>query len=86
MPVISRFYGISIMMFYQDHHPPHFHAKYEGQIGVYGIKGCRLIAGKLPPRASRLVKEWARNREKELMEDWKIARKEGKLKTIEPLE
>jgi len=34
MPVISRFYGILVMMYYQDHHPPHFHAKYEGQVGV----------------------------------------------------
>ncbi len=85
MPVISRFYGISILMFFQDHHPPHFHAKYEGQLGVYSIHACRLIAGKLPPRATRLVREWAKIHEAELMNDWAIAQKEGKLKTIEPL-
>ena len=64
---------------------PHFHAKYEGQLAVFGIKGCKLLAGKLPPRATRFIKEWARIHEKELMEDWDIAQKEGKLKTIEPL-
>lgn len=85
MPVISRFYGIVIMMYFQDHNPPHFHAKYEGQLAVYSIKGCRLIAGKFPPRATRLIKEWAKLHEKELTEDWKIAQKEGKLKSIEPL-
>ncbi len=85
MPVISRFYGISILMFFQDHHPPHFHAKYEGQLGVFSIDGCRLIAGKLPPRATRLIKEWSKMHEKELMIDWNIAQKDGKLKTIEPL-
>lgn len=85
MPVISRFYGIVILMFFQDHHPPHFHAKYEGQLAVFGIKGCKLLAGKLPPRATRFVKEWARIHEKELTEDWDIAQKEGKLKSIEPL-
>ncbi len=85
MPVISRFYGITIMMFFQDHHPPHFHAKYEGQIAVFGIKGCKLIAGKMPLRAVRLVKQWAKVHEMDLMEDWKIAQKDGKLKTIEPL-
>ena len=85
MPVISRFYGIAILMFFQDHHPSHFHAKYEGQIAVFSIKGCRLLAGKLPPRAMRLVKEWAKMHEKELLEDWDIAQKDGKLKSIEPL-
>jgi len=39
----------------------------------------------LPPRATRLIKEWAKIHEKELMEDWNIAQKDGKLKTIEPL-
>ncbi len=85
MPVISRFYGIVIMMFFQDHHPAHFHAKYEGQLAVFTIRGCALIAGKVPPRAARLIKEWAKLHEKELMEDWRIAERDGKLKTIEPL-
>ena len=77
--------GSPFLMFFQDHHPPHFHAKYEGQIAVFSIKGCRVLAGKLPPRAMRLVKEWAKMHEKELMEDWDIAQKDGKLKSIEPL-
>lgn len=85
MPVISRFYGIAILMFFQDHHPPHFHAKYEGQLAVFSIKECRLLAGRLPPRATRLVKEWAKLHERELMADWNIAQKDGKLKAIEPL-
>ena len=85
MPVISRFYGIVILMFFQDHHPPHFHAKYEGQLAVYSIKECRSLAGKMPPRATRLVRQWAKIHEKELMENWDIAQKDGKLKTIEPL-
>lgn len=85
MPVISRFYGIVILMFFQGHHPPHFHAKYEGELAVYSIKECRLLAGKFPPRATKLIKEWAKIHVKELMVDWNIAQKEGKLKTIEPL-
>lgn len=28
MPEISSFYGIKITMYYDDHLPPHFHAKY----------------------------------------------------------
>ncbi len=28
MPEISRFYGIIIYMYINDHNPPHFHARY----------------------------------------------------------
>jgi len=28
MPEISRFLGIVIAMYYKEHAPPHFHAKY----------------------------------------------------------
>jgi hypothetical protein len=85
MPVISRFYGIAILMFFKDHHPPHFHAKYEGQLAVFTIKERKLIAGKIPVRAMRLVKEWAKIHEKELMADWSAGHNDGKLKMIEPL-
>ena len=57
MPVISRFYGISIMIFFKDHNPPHFHAKYEGQVAVFDIKSRRVLAGDLPLHATRRVKD-----------------------------
>lgn len=85
MPVISRFYGISIMIFFKDHNPPHFHAKYEGQIAVFDIKSHRVLAGELPPQAIRLVREWAKLHEKELLENWKRAQTDKQLKSIEPL-
>jgi hypothetical protein len=28
MPLVSRFFGISIYMYFDDHNPPHFHAIY----------------------------------------------------------
>lgn len=86
MPVISRFYGIAIMMFFKDHNPPHFHAKYEGKIAVFNIKSGRKIAGGLPPQANRLVKEWTKKYQKELLENWERAQKDGKLRNIKPLE
>lgn len=85
MPVISRFYGISIMMFFKDHNPPHFHAKYEGQIAVFNIQTHRLIAGKLPSHAMRLVREWLKIREKELLKNWQRAQSDQTLKSVEPL-
>ncbi len=85
MPVISRFYVIVVMIFFKDHNPPHFHAKYEGQVAVFDIKAHRILAGSLPPQATRLVKEWGKLHEKELIENWNRAQTDKQLKSIEPL-
>jgi hypothetical protein len=66
MPEISRFYGIVIKMYYNDHAPPHFHAEYSGAEMVVGIDAMSVIAGTLPPRATGLVMEWASQRQGEL--------------------
>jgi hypothetical protein len=86
MPVISRFYGIVIMIFFKDHNPPHFHAKYEGQIGIFNIRTHRMMAGRLPPNALRLVRKWLKLHERELLEDWIRAQSDRDLKPIQPLE
>jgi len=86
MPIISRFYGIAIMMFFKDHNPPHFHAKYEGKVAVFNIKSGRKIVGDLPPQAQRLIKNWAKKHKAELLDNWDRAQKDGKLRHIEPLE
>jgi hypothetical protein len=85
MPVISRFYGISILMFFKDHAPPHFHAKYEGKIAVYNIKTREIIAGDIPPHAKKLVKEWLKLHQPALMGNWNQGRKDGGFKPIDPL-
>ncbi|MBI2899258.1 MAG: DUF4160 domain-containing protein [Planctomycetes bacterium] len=55
MPEISRFLGIVIAMYYKEHGPPHFHAKYGGDRAAFSIHDLRLIEGKLPPRVLSLV-------------------------------
>jgi hypothetical protein len=61
MPEISRFFGIIIAMFYDDHNPPHFHAWY-GKDGVaIEITSLRVLEGQIPARALGLVMEWACN-------------------------
>lgn len=57
MPEISRFYGIVIKMFHNDHQPPHFHAEYGGGQMVVAIDPLAILAGKLQPRAIGLVME-----------------------------
>lgn len=85
MPEISRFFGIIILMFYNDHAPPHFHARYADHEAVISIESLSLMAGSLPPRALGLVMEWAILHRAELLDDWYKAREEMPLHKIEPL-
>ena len=85
MPVISRFYGILIVMYFNDHNPPHFHAKYSGHEAIFDFSG-QVIEGSLQNRASKLVKDWLSLHEEELSENWRRARAGEPLLQIEPLE
>jgi len=85
MPRISAFYGIVITMYWRDHPPPHFHAAYGGQVAEIAIETLEVIDGWLPPRALRLVIEWASQHQDELMENWERARAHERLVAIDPL-
>ena len=86
MPEISRFLGIIIAMYYQEHNPPHFHVRYNDYRAVFSIKDLALLAGKLPPKVTGLVIEWAIQHQQELMDDWQLAISLQSLKPIAPLE
>lgn len=88
MPRISSFYGITIWMYYDEiHHGgrPHFHARYGETEASVDIEGLTLIAGRLPPRARRLVIEWAAAHQAELRDNWLRARRRQMLLPVEPL-
>ncbi len=85
MPEISRFYGIVITLNYNDHAPPHFHARYGDHQAVIAIGGS-LLAGALPPRAMALVLQWTGAHRAELLEDWERARAQLPLVPIAPLD
>ena len=85
MPEISRFYGIVIAMYYHEHEPPHFHAKYSGQTGAFSVSDLRLIDGNLPKRVIGMILEWAFEHRIELMKDWELAAAKKPLKKIAPL-
>lgn len=85
MPEISRFFGIVIAMFYSEHNPPHFHARYGGDKVAIEIRTLRVSEGRLPPRALGLVIEWASQHQDELMDDWEQARSQKAPERIEPL-
>jgi hypothetical protein len=58
MPAIGTFYGIPIRMFFNDHPPPHFHARYREFEATIDIGTLRVLEGQLPRRALSLVQEW----------------------------
>lgn len=85
MPEISRFYGIVIKMFFDDHNPPHFHAFYGEYQVLIDINSLAVFAGILPPRALGLVIEWATQHQDELLINWERAKGQESLSKIEPL-
>jgi hypothetical protein len=85
MPIISRFLGIVISMFWNDHAPPHFHAKY-GEFEITVDIETGIVEGKFPPRALRHVLEWRELHQEELLNDWDLCRQSQLPKPIQPLE
>lgn len=85
MPEISRFLGIVIRMYYRDHGPPHFHAEYGGyEVSVEIESG--VVEGRFPRRELKAVLEWYEVHKEELLENWRLARQEQPLNTIDPWE
>jgi len=85
MPEISLFYGIRIMMYYDDHTPPHFHAAYGEYRALVDIeKGC-VIRGALPGRQLKFILAWCELHKDELMQNWELARDGRPLDRIAPL-
>lgn len=85
MPEISRFLGIVIAMYYSDHDPPHFHARYGSSQATIGIDDGRLLSGELPSRVRGLVEEWRCMHRRELLDDWGRARRREPLAKVAPL-
>ena len=85
MPEISRFLGIVIAMYWEDHQPPHFHAKYGSYRTTVAIQDGS-IEREFPKRARGHVLEWLELHREELMEDWNLIRERQAPKPIAGLE
>ena len=86
MPEISRFFGIIIAMYYNDHPPPHFHVRYGQQKAIIEIHSLSILEGKLSTRVLGLVIEWASSHQAELLQNWYLARQQEPLESVQPLE
>jgi hypothetical protein len=85
MPELSRFLGISILMYFDDHNPPHFHVRYNDDRAIISINELKLLEGHLPARILGLVIEWAELHKEKLIQNWDLVKTTGKYFKIEPL-
>lgn len=86
MPTISEFYGIKIVMRYNERHGPHFHARYAEYRAQISIADGAILAGELPTRAWHLVLEWLALHRPELQENWERAQRGQTVRSIAPLQ
>lgn len=70
MPTFFTIAGVKIQLFYDDHVPPHFHAEIAEYEALIGIEANEILAGKLPNKKKKLILEWAKVNEQELMAIW----------------
>jgi hypothetical protein len=85
MPELSRFFGIVVRMFYDDHEPPHIHVEYQGEKAKVDFQG-NVLRGDLRSRtALKLLREWIDLHHDDLQRDWFLARQAKPLEKIEPL-
>lgn len=86
MPEISRFFGIAIRFYYNDHEPAHFHAVYGEHEALIEVETFAVLRGELPRRALALVFEWAAIHREELRANWEKARSGTSPSPIAPLD
>jgi hypothetical protein len=84
MPVLSRFYGIVIRMYFQqaEHNPPHIHALYGEEMAAIDIQTGNVLEGYLPPKALAMVQEWVGMYRDDLLRIWETQ----EFRKISPLE
>lgn len=84
MPVLSRFYGIIIRMYFQqaEHNPPHIHALYGEDMAAIDIQTSEVLEGHLPPKALMMVREWVSIHKNDLLHIWETQ----EFKVLAPLE
>jgi hypothetical protein len=71
MAEISRFYGIIIQMFGNDHNPPHFHAIFNEYRAIIEIETGEILKGIIPGRQLKYIQVWLDIHKDELMQNFK---------------
>ncbi len=84
MPVLARFYGIVVRMYFlaSEHNPPHVHAIYGDDTAAFDIRTGEMLDGELPKRAAGMVREWISANQDTLVEMWETQQ----FKRLDPLD
>ena len=84
MPVLSRFYGIIIRMYFlqSEHNPPHIHAIYNDDVAAIDFMTGKVLEGHLPGKALTMVQEWVELNREALTTIWETQ----EFKQLPPLE
>lgn len=85
MLIVSEFKGIEICFYFDDHMPPHFHAKYGGNEALVDIENACVIKGALPSNKLKLVLAWAELHKEELKQNWERTKNLQLPEKISPL-
>ncbi|BCD92659.1 hypothetical protein fh0823_27960 (plasmid) [Francisella halioticida] len=85
MPTISRFFGIIISMYWDEHNPPHFHVRFGEYKCSIAINDVSIIVGELPKKQERLVLAWTEIHQLELLKNWELCQNDQHPMEIEPL-
>ena len=67
MATVAVVDGVKIMLYANEHPPPHFHAKFAEFHAVIDINKLAIVRGSLPPSKSSAVIHWATERQEALL-------------------
>lgn len=83
MPVISKFNGISIKMYFRqkEHNPPHIHAICEDNIGMFSLLDGEMFEGDLENKEQKMVQKFIAEYANEPLDMWKTQN----FKVLEPI-
>ena len=84
MPEISRFFGIIIKMYYNEHNPPHFHVEYQDYVAIIDIEDG-TVKGEMPRKQLQLIFQWLDIHKAELLKNWELSLSRQQLTKINPL-
>ena len=74
MPTIAIIDGITILMWPNDHPPPHFHVRFAGRTGKFDIATGIMIKGTLDRRTIKKVQAWTIRNQSSLLQAWTRSR------------
>jgi Domain of unknown function (DUF4160) len=76
MPTLAIIDGISILMWPNDHNPPHFHVRFARRRGKFDIATGRMIEGTLDRKAIKKVQAWTMSNQAMLSQPWSNLRQQ----------